>query len=235
MEEKETDELVDEMVDIANEISRREGWSDIDQMETLSEFGKLLDMIPEFFEEEYRQDVPFRMDVLQDQIGDLERHVSHDPTLNPPTRPLEEEPEVSFGDSLAQLMVVGYAMGIDFDKAVKIGRERISGKEGYNISSGEDLVGLVGSNNLDGQTMDEYQGVAGKNIWVGKELTTDTSMDVYKYDLILTEVGGMTSHAGILSRENETLSILGVENLLDNVSDGDFVSVDLQDGTVSVE
>ena len=51
---------------------------------------------------------------------------------------------------------------------------------------------------------------------------------------IITETGGLTSHAAIISRELNIPSIVGVKNLLSKVSDGDIVEVDADNGTVKI-
>ena len=49
---------------------------------------------------------------------------------------------------------------------------------------------------------------------------------------ILTETGGKTSHSAILARALEIPAVLGIPNLLDQLSDGDAVVLDGNDGLV---
>jgi phosphoenolpyruvate-protein phosphotransferase len=51
---------------------------------------------------------------------------------------------------------------------------------------------------------------------------------------ILTESGGLTSHAAILARSMRVPTITGIDKLLDNVREGDFVIVDASEGLVRV-
>jgi phosphoenolpyruvate-protein phosphotransferase len=51
---------------------------------------------------------------------------------------------------------------------------------------------------------------------------------------ILTEEGGLTSHAAILARSMRIPTITGVQGLLDTVREGDFVIVDAAEGVVRV-
>jgi phosphoenolpyruvate synthase/pyruvate phosphate dikinase len=51
---------------------------------------------------------------------------------------------------------------------------------------------------------------------------------------ILTEQGGVTSHAAIICRELGIPTIVGIEGLLDRVRDGDVVQVDAQRGQVTL-
>lgn len=52
---------------------------------------------------------------------------------------------------------------------------------------------------------------------------------------ILTEEGGLTSHAAILARSMRIPTLIGVENLLERVHEGQFVMIDATDGLVRVE
>jgi len=53
-----------------------------------------------------------------------------------------------------------------------------------------------------------------------------------KAKAILTEVGGLTSHAAIISRELGVPSIVGIKDLLSSLNDGDRVDVNATKGTV---
>ena len=51
---------------------------------------------------------------------------------------------------------------------------------------------------------------------------------------ILTEFGGLTSHAAIVSREFKKPCIVGIPNLIASLKDGDFVEVDADNGIVKI-
>lgn len=53
-----------------------------------------------------------------------------------------------------------------------------------------------------------------------------------KASAILTEFGGLTSHAAIVSRELGKPCIVGIQNLLASLKNGDTVTVDAETGTV---
>jgi phosphohistidine swiveling domain-containing protein len=55
-----------------------------------------------------------------------------------------------------------------------------------------------------------------------------------KASAILTEFGGLTSHAAIVSRELGKPCIVGIPNLLASLKDGDTVEIDASRGTVRV-
>lgn len=51
---------------------------------------------------------------------------------------------------------------------------------------------------------------------------------------VLTEQGGVTAHAAIICRELGVPTIIGIEGLLEQVRDGDWVEMDAERGTVTV-
>ena len=55
-----------------------------------------------------------------------------------------------------------------------------------------------------------------------------------KAKAILTERGGITSHAAIVSRELGTPCVVGIKGLFGNFKDGDLVEVDAKKGIVKI-
>ena len=51
---------------------------------------------------------------------------------------------------------------------------------------------------------------------------------------ILTQTGGVTSHAAIVAREMEIPTVVGINNLLSRISPGDNLAVDAYEGTVTI-
>jgi phosphohistidine swiveling domain-containing protein len=51
---------------------------------------------------------------------------------------------------------------------------------------------------------------------------------------VLTEQGGVTSHAAIICRELGVPTIIGIEGLLERVRDGDWIEVDAERGTITL-
>lgn len=191
-----------------------------------SDFEELVKLIPEFMGEEYRIDPEFRFAVLANQIGDIARHISHDPERNPPTRPLDEPPEVAFGDALWQLLCVAYSMNINIDESIEHAIARMDSREGYMQQSDIEMEGLVAHGN------GVISGSAGVNILVVDEFSEDLSVDIGKFRAIVTEIGGISSHAATISREKDIPCIVGVKSVTENLSFGDTVIVDFDNGKV---
>lgn len=71
-------------------------------------------------------------------------------------------------------------------------------------------------------------------VLVARELTLVDLFGVDQENVagILTEGGGVTSHAAILARSIGVPTVIGIEGLLERVKDGDFVAIDGVAGTV---
>jgi phosphohistidine swiveling domain-containing protein len=52
---------------------------------------------------------------------------------------------------------------------------------------------------------------------------------------VVTEQGGVTSHAALVSRELDIPTAVGVTDFLHTASDGDQITVDAQRGIVQIE
>ena len=82
---------------------------------------------------------------------------------------------------------------------------------------------------------DDFQGELPKGTIVVSE-STDPDMLRFLRAAggVLTEQGGVTSHAAIICRELGIPTIIGIEGLLERVRDGDWVELDAQRGIVTV-
>jgi pyruvate,water dikinase len=55
-----------------------------------------------------------------------------------------------------------------------------------------------------------------------------------KAKAIITEVGGLTCHAAVISREFGIPCIIALKNSMRNFKDGDFVEVDADSGVIKI-
>lgn len=65
-----------------------------------------------------------------------------------------------------------------------------------------------------------------------RKTTPDFVQAAYKAAALVTDIGGITSHAAIISREIGLPCIVGTKNATRIFKDGDFVEVDANKGTV---
>jgi phosphohistidine swiveling domain-containing protein len=73
-----------------------------------------------------------------------------------------------------------------------------------------------------------------EEILVTSHTTPDYLPIMKKAKAILTERGGITSHAAIVSRELGIPCVVGIKNLIINLQDGDFIEVDANKGTIKI-
>jgi phosphoenolpyruvate synthase/pyruvate phosphate dikinase len=72
------------------------------------------------------------------------------------------------------------------------------------------------------------------DILVAKMTTPDMTVGLGKASAIVTDEGGITSHAAIVSREFGIPCIVGTHNATKVLKDGDFIRVDAEKGTIEV-
>ncbi|GEM_PF-6662767 len=81
---------------------------------------------------------------------------------------------------------------------------------------------------------DEMQKMNDGDILVAPETTPDLMPAIHKAAAIVTDMGGITSHAAIVSREFGIPCIVGTQNATRMIHDGDTIEVNADAGTVSI-
>jgi len=82
--------------------------------------------------------------------------------------------------------------------------------------------------------LSELNKVENGDVLVAKMTTPDYMMAIHKAVAIVTDEGGVTCHAAIVSREFNLPCIVGTRNATQTLSDGDIVEVDADNGVVRV-
>lgn len=82
--------------------------------------------------------------------------------------------------------------------------------------------------------LSELNKVENGDVLVAKMTTPDYMMAIHKAVAIVTDEGGITCHAAIVSREFNLPCIVGTKNATQVLSDGDIVEVDADSGVVRV-
>jgi len=93
------------------------------------------------------------------------------------------------------------------------------------------LLGL-----LAGRTGPDLTALPQGAVLVVHELTPSmtAALDPHRLSAVLSETGGVTSHAAILARAMGLPAVLGIDHLLDHVAEGDALAVDGTAGSVLV-
>ena len=81
-------------------------------------------------------------------------------------------------------------------------------------------------------TMKDLEKISKGDILVTKMTNPDMVVSMQKADAILTDEGGITSHAAIVSREMGIPAVVGTENATELLHDGDLITVDGSAGKV---
>lgn len=81
---------------------------------------------------------------------------------------------------------------------------------------------------------DDFGKVKQGDILIASNTTPDFMPVLGKLKAIVTELGGMTSHAAIVARELNKPAIIGVKNVTKIIKDGDMVEVDADQGIVKI-
>ncbi len=72
------------------------------------------------------------------------------------------------------------------------------------------------------------------DILVSNSTTPGMSEEILNAGAVLTEHGGLLSHASIFCREIKKPCIVGIKGLLDNVSDGMVATIDGREGVIEI-
>ncbi|MDY6775552.1 MAG: phosphoenolpyruvate synthase [Halobacteria archaeon] len=99
--------------------------------------------------------------------------------------------------------------------------------EGLGVSPG-----LVSGKVRIVETLDELDKVEENDILVAHQTTPDMVPAMKRAGGIVTNEGGLTSHAAIVSRELGSPAVVGTGNALEVLEDGDLITIDGEKGTV---
>lgn len=71
-------------------------------------------------------------------------------------------------------------------------------------------------------------------VLVMKEFTPESVYNIDNFDAIVTELGGILCHAAIISRERKIPCVVNVDNIFEQVTDGQEIIVDANEGVVYI-
>ncbi len=74
-----------------------------------------------------------------------------------------------------------------------------------------------------------------EDILVAPTTSPEMSAEILNVGAVLTEHGGLLSHASIFCREIDKPCIVGIKDLLETVSDGDKAKIDGKEGTIEIK
>ena len=176
-----------------------------------------------------RSDALFRFVIAAAQFGHLAAHLSHDQTLNPGCRPYgTRDGEASdAGHAIVQIMTYCALRDIDIEDAIHRALDNLRdkdfiakpiGSKGFVAYPG-DVCGIA--------WVDPYcehlAGMPEGSILICNHPSCMITPFTSKMKGIITENGGMMSHAAIISREMSIPCIVGMSGIISKFKTGDIV------------
>jgi len=127
---------------------------------------------------------------------------------------------------------IGKVVG-DFDRIFRLVQNETLRQSAVDLRD----VGIRVLRNLEKHGGEASEGEAPRDyILVGRELSIVDMFNLANENVkgIVTQAGGLTSHAAIFARSMRIPTLTGVEGLLDQVQEGDFVILDATEGLLRV-
>lgn len=120
----------------------------------------------------------------------------------------------------------------DFDRIFRLVQSETLRERAVDLRD----VGIRVLRNLERVAVEEKAPVAADYVLVARELSIVDMFNLENEHVlgILTEAGGLTSHAAILARSMRIPTLTAVGGLLEKVREGDFVIVDATEATVRI-
>lgn len=127
---------------------------------------------------------------------------------------------------------IGKVVG-DFDRIFRLVQNETLRQSAVDLRD----VGIRVLRNLEERTSESPAGAGPRDyVLVGRELSIVDMFNRANENVkgIVTQSGGLTSHAAIFARSMRIPTLTGVENLLEAVAEGDFVILDATEGILRV-
>ncbi len=194
-----------------------------------------LEFVKEFTDKRKRKDSPFIYSILCTEIGDLGKFIIHDPKEDPGVRPMVGSEVEAYGDAVVQLLSLLRSRRIRFEDALRIGTDRL--RENVARAHEKDhghLRGIVLAKpgvTVSGRvkvfkSKAHLKLVKDPVILVASYLELDMIADVGKIKALVTEHGGLTSHAATICREHGIPCVSQVKNATNILEDGETISIE---------
>ncbi len=129
-----------------------------------------------------------------------------------------------------KIKIITLSEGKKFLKLVEYEKEIISDKIKGNVAYPGMVQGIAKIIN----TKDEINKIEKGEILVSRATNPDLIIAMQKAAAFVTDEGGITSHAAIVSREMKKPCVIGTKNATKLISSGDFIEVDAKQGIVTI-
>ncbi len=180
--------------------------------------SNIIKRIKRYLKKEDRKDVEFRALIALTELGDIVKYITHDKKLNPNARPYgtKDDEMLAYGQALIQTIATMILRGIDVEKAFEIGlknwkesdwrRKQKKQNKITGIFRGTFPGILAFPGNAKGRAYilskkHPIEKIPTGSILVAEMIKPSMISYLTKAAGIITDQGGRTSHAAIISRE----------------------------------
>lgn len=206
----------------------------------------LLSFLHEYIEDEHLRGVPNRALLLINELGSIAKIWTHDSKNNPMARSvdyLNSAKEVEYGDAFMMLLTMGIEDGIDWRDVITVATERLRNKEWQDKTAEKKVeptskkwgeIFVTGKTAYNGEivgparvvhSVEAISEAKSGEILVTPMLPPDISTRIANLAGIVTDCGGITSHAAIIAREFGIPCVVGTGDATKQFKTGDILEV----------
>ncbi len=188
-----------------------------------------------------RSDAGFRLAIAVAQLGTLSMHFCHDPIENPSARPYgSRQGEISdAGHAMVQLMTYCALRKIPLQQAINAALDNLrdkdfiakTGKSEKETTNGTISGTIAQRGRATGTTFvdpfcENLKKMPKKAILVAHHPSTDSIQFMHSCAGIITDHGGISSHAAIVAREFKIPCLVGTGNITSRTKTGQTICID---------
>jgi len=200
------------------------------------EISSLIKKIKGYLKKEDRKDVEFRALIALTELGDIVKYITHDSRLNPDARSYgtKNDEKLAYGQALIQTIATMILRKIDVEESISIGlknwEEQDWRRKKQNKISGifSGILAFPGNAKGRAYVLSEkhpIEDLPSGSILVAEMIKPGMAPYLTKASGIITDQGGKTSHAAIISRAQRIPCIVGMGNATVVIRHGDNIKI----------
>jgi len=198
------------------------------------ETSSIIKKIRKYLKTEDRKDIEFRALLALTELGDVVKYITHDQKLNPNARPYgtKDDEIMAYGQALVQTLATMVLRGINIERAIKIGLKnwaegdwRRRKRKEKKISG---VVAFPGKARGKAYILSEKRSVKKmpkNSILITSMIKPDMISYLAGVIALVSDNGGITSHAAIIARELRIPCIVGTGNASQIIPHGSNVKI----------
>ena len=177
--------------------------------------------VKKYLKTEDRKDAEFRTLIALTELGDIAKYITHDQKLNPGARlhGTKNDEALAYGQTLVQTIATAILRGVDVEDAVRLGLKNWADKDWRKKKQRKNKVSgvLAFSGNARGKAYilserNPIEKLPTGAILVADRISPAQVTHLSKAGGIITDQGGIASHAAIMAREQKIPCVVGTGN-----------------------